>query len=342
MHLSALSNVNGNHSVREGSSVYVRIIKSAGNNSYIASFSGGRFLLKSEIPLAAGNAFLAKIRLENGKIILQKLSESASSKNSVQKITLENQSQFLENLGLPPENISFSMLQQVKMLGTRFLPDVFQKSRKIAEKISGREKTAADAALIMEEKGIPSDEERVSEILEEKRGNADEIFSRNEEKIPGSKNPFKSFFEKILCSSEKMKNLPGILTLFNHLGFDFCGKSGRQAFGSWIKIPFDFSSDEKNGSGCFCGFLKNSSRQLEKAVLVFSFQNEKFAFEFGLEGNGLTYLNAGCSDSAKNEKLIKILSSSFENSRIGKIDSVREFSEFSAGNVEIAKVNLNV
>ncbi len=343
VHLSALSNVNGKHSIREGSTVYVRVIKSAGNNSYIASFAGGRFFLKSEIPLAAGSGFLARIKVENGRTILQKLPGGVSAEKSVQKITLENQTQFLENLGLPPDNISFSMLQQIKMLGSRFLPSTFQKARKIAEKINGREKAASDAALVLEEKGISSDEKKVAAILEENRGNADEILSGGNENFPVPKNSFKAFFEEILNSSEKMKNQPGILTLFNHLGFDFGGKGGCLAsYGNWIKLPFDFYSGEKSGSGCFCGFLKNSSQKLEKAVLIFNFQDEKFAFEFGLSEKKLLYLNAGCSDSAKNEKLIKILMSCFENSKIGAIDSVPDFSEFSAGNIEISKVNLNV
>ncbi|UKI53082.1 MAG: hypothetical protein L6V86_08305 [Treponema sp.] len=95
MHLTALSGVNGNNSLREGGSVYVRIIKSAGNNSYIASFSGGRFLLKSEIPLSEGAGFPAKIKIENGKILLQKI-HADSHKDSVQKITAENKNPFLE------------------------------------------------------------------------------------------------------------------------------------------------------------------------------------------------------------------------------------------------------
>lgn len=344
MHLTALSNVNGKNSLREGSSVYVRIIKNNGNNSYLAAFSGGRFFLKSKIPLAEGSGFLAKLKLENGKIILQKVQSNPENKDSIQRVTAENQALFLEKMGLVPDNISFSLLQQMKMLGSRFSLTAFQKSRKIADKIKNKEKTAADVAFILEEKGISSDEKKVAEIL----GN-DNTSGEISEKIAlplKTENPFKVFFENILNSSENLKNQPGILTLFNHIGF--CFDSGdfsiheKKGFGSWIKIPFEFSFEEKNGKGSFCGFLKNSSKNLEKAVVCFYLEKENYVFEFGLNGNKLLYLNAGCSDSLKTKILVEILNSSFEKTKIRKIDSFQDFSEFSADDIEINSVSLSV
>ena len=221
MHLTALSGVNGNNSLREGGSVYVRIIKSAGNNSYIASFSGGRFLLKSEIPLSEGAGFPAKIKIENGKILLQKI-HADSHKDSVQKITAENKNPFLEKLGLPPDSLSYSMLQQMKMLGSRFSLESFQKFRKIAEKIKNKEKSAGDAAFILEEKGIPADEKKVLSVLggsEKERDSAEEIFQDKNNFSRPAENSFSEFFSAIFNSSANLKNQPGILTLFNHLGF---------------------------------------------------------------------------------------------------------------------------
>ena len=345
VHLAALSNVNGKKSLREGSSVYVRIIKSNGNNSYLASFAGGKFFIKSEIPLTAGSGFLAKIKLENGKVVLKKLPDVMQNKGSVQKITAENQSSFLEKLGLAPDNISLGLFQQMKMLGSRFSLNSFQKSRKIAEKIKGREKSASDAAFILEKKGILPDEEKILEILGDDNESG-EIFSEKNMLPPKTENPFMEFFENILGSSENIKNKPGILTLFNHIGFNFDsgGKKSfsEKGFGSWIKIPFEFNIEKKCGKGSFCGFLGNSSKKLEKAVLCFYLESESYVFEFGLDDNKLLYLNAGSSDSEKSGNLVKILSSSFKNTKIMEIDSVREFSEFSADNVEISTVSFSV
>ena len=349
VHLTALSNVNGKNSLREGSSVYVRIIKNNGNNSYLASFAGGRFLLKSGIPLSEGSGFLAKLKIENGRIILQKLQQNTESKNSIYKITQENQGQFLEKMGLVPDNLSFSMLQQMKMLGARFSMDTFQKIRKIAEKLKGKEKTASDAAFILEEKGIPSDEKKVSHILgnaEESDDDAGEIFSGKRVINLQPENSFRVFFEKILNLPENGKNQPGILTLFNHLGFNFAAEPNfshsENGFGSWIKIPFEFNIEEKCGNGSFCGFLGNSSKKLEKAVVCFDIADKKYIFEFGLNGNNLLYLNAGASASAENKMLLEILKSRFEKTKVGCIDSVGDFSEFSADNIEIRSVSLSV
>lgn len=349
VHLTALSNVNGKISLREGSSVYVRIIKNNGNNSYLASFSGGRFLLKSGIPLSEGTGFLARLKIENGKIILQKLQQVPENKNSIHKITQENQSQFLEKMGLIPDSLSFSMLQQMKMLGARFSLDTFQKIRKIAEKLKGREKTASDVAFILEEKGIPADDKKVSRILgndAEPDNGAEEIFPEKYGIPPHAKNPFRDFFEKILNLPENEKNQPGILTLFNQTGFCFGTdpnySHSENGFGSWIRIPFEFNVEEKGGNGSFCGFLGNGSKKLEKAVVYFNVRDKKYVFEFALNGNDLLYLNAGVLDSAANKILLEILKSRFEKTKLGPISSVGDFSEFSADNIEVKSVNLSV
>lgn len=332
VHSAALSNVNTNSSLREGSSVYVRILKNVGNNSYVAAFAGGKFLLKSEISLKEGAEFFAKIKLSAGKIILQKIEKNADTKNSVQKITVENQKQFLENLGLFPDKISFSMFQQMKLLGVRFEKNLFQKARKISEKFKGKEKTASDAAFIMEKKGILSDEEKVCAVLQ--NGDAADNFSYNNgEKFSGSGNCVSYFFKNLLSSSELLKNQPGILTLFNHLGFDF---ENAKTNGSWIKIPFEFSSEEICGNGSFCGFLQNKTKTLEKAVLTFYEKDARYIFEFGLSGNNLSYLNYICSDGSKNHKIAQKLKNQFKNIKINQIDEdAFDFSEFSADNSEI-------
>lgn len=364
MHLTALSGVNGNNSLREGGSVYVRIIKSAGNNSYIASFSGGRFLLKSEIPLSEGAGFPAKIKIENGKILLQKI-HSDSHKDSVQKITAENKNPFLEKLGLPPDSLSYSMLQQMKMLGSRFSLESFQKFRKIAEKIKNKEKSAGDAAFILEEKGIPADEKKVLSVLggsEKERDSAEEIFQDKNNFSRPAENSFSEFFSAIFNSSANLKNQPGILTLFNHLGFSFASDSGggyiskcktaglpdssladsESGFGSWIKIPFEFSAEEKAGKGSFCGFLRNRSKKLEKAVISFCLEEKDYVFEVGIREGDISYLNAGCSDSLRNKMLNEILKSFFGKIKIGTIKPLEDFSEFSADEIEFSTVSLNV
>ncbi len=345
VHLTALSGVNGKNSLREGSSVYVRIIKSNGNNSYLASFAGGKFFIKSEIPLSAGSGFLAKIKLENGKVVLQKLADNLESKDSIQKITAENQNSFLEKMGLVPDNISFGLLQQMKMLGSRFSLAAFQKSRKIAEKIKGREKSASDAAFILENKGVLPDEKRILGILGDDNDSG-EFFSEKNVLPPKSENPFRDFFKNILEFPENINNKPGILTLFNHIGFCFgSGESSIRAekgFGSWIKIPFEFNLEKKCGKGSLCGFLGNMSKKMEKAVLCFYLENEKYVFEFGLKENQLLYLNVGCSDSVKTKNLAEILSSSFKKIKIMEIGLVQDFSEFSANNIEISAVSFSV
>lgn len=340
-HATALSNVNENGLLREGSSVYVRILKNNGNNSYLASFAGGKILLKSEIPLREGTNFFAKIKFSDGKIVLQRISSGENAKNSAEKLGLESQKQFLENLGLPPDNISFATFLQMKQLGVRYDQKVFQKARKIAEKVKNKQKSASDAAFIMEEKGISSDEKKVLAILE--NGNDSDEISYNQNNKSESKetdeNLIKNFFENIFNFAENLNNKPGILTLFNHFGFE--QKNGGMN-GNWIKIPFEFSAKNNVGNGSFCAFIKNSSKILEKSVLNFYLNDEQYIFEFGLNGKNISYLNFGCSNFSKNAEIFENLKNQFGKIKIEQINFEDGFSEFLADNSGISIARLEV
>lgn len=342
-HATALSNVNVNGLLREGSSVYVRILKNNGNNSYLASFAGQKILLKSEISLREGTEFFAKIKFSNGKIVLQKIASGENAKNSAEKLGTESQKQFLENLGLKPDNISIATFLQMKQLGVRYDQKIFEKVRKIAEKIKNKQKSASDAAFIMEEKGISADEKKVLAILD--NGNEADEFSYNQNNQSKSSETnfqsIKNFFENIFKFAENLKNQPGILTLFNHFGFE---QKTVGANGNWIKIPFEFSAENNCGNGSFCAFIKNSSKMLEKSVLNFYVNGEQYIFEFGLNGKNLSYLNFGCSNFSKNAEILKNLQNQFGNEKIkiGQIYFDDGFSEFLADNSGISIARLEV
>ena len=67
---AALVNGNANRSLSEGSSVYVRVIKNNGNNSFTVAFAGGRYNIKSELPLNPETDFLTTVKFYAVKIIL--------------------------------------------------------------------------------------------------------------------------------------------------------------------------------------------------------------------------------------------------------------------------------
>lgn len=303
---TALSKVTGNGALREGSSVYVRVIKNNGNNSYIVAFSGGRFSIKSEVALKEGAGFLAKIKISDGKILLQKLENQKPVNNTIQKLSSEGQKVFLQNLGLVPDNISLSLFQQMKELGLKFNQTMFAKARKVGLAFKGKEKQAAEIAFLLESKGLQSDEEAVEKILDDE-GWGDIDHSRTIELVQ-EENNFKSFFQKLLAGAEGQSNPAGILALFNHLGFSF---ESPKSYGNWIKVPFEFENPDAIGKGVFCGFIRNDTRKIDKASVEFKVGDRRYFFGLHFGSEGINSLQAGCSDEKGLGPLLEGLQSSF-------------------------------
>lgn len=317
MQVSALSKVNAGHSLREGSSVYVRVLKNNGNGSYIVSFANARFLIKSPLSLKEGSSFPAVIKLSDGKVILKKVDVVAADNNSVKNLTEAQQKVFLSNLNLIPDSISFSLFNQMKMLGGRFNEKLFSKARKISESFKEKEKQAAENAFILEEKGIPADLNSVNAIMldySDSREIYESDFSENAEKS------VKEFFENLFNFPEGSGNKVGILTLFNHLGFNY---NNAALNGNWIKIPFDFTSQLVHGHGSLCCFIK-PGKKLDKFVLNFSVKEELYCFEICLKGTEIKKIRLGCTDDCKSQKVQKLIYEKFNL----KPELLSEFSEF--------------
>lgn len=159
--------------LKEGNSVLVRILKQTAPNSYIAAFGGGRFPIKSNIPLRAGSRFMAKISFQNGNLVLSKVKESIqndsfqSNQKIVQQFTTLSPevSNLLMSLGLPSDNVSKVLLQTMIMAGVKINISKMNKARNIALKFKGNEAEASEAALILMDKGIEPTEENIQDVL---------------------------------------------------------------------------------------------------------------------------------------------------------------------------------
>ena len=310
--------------LREGSSVFVRILKNNGNNSYTAAFGGGRFNIKSELPLKPGMSFLAGIRFQDGKLVLMQQNSALTVEGSaLQRLgaavdsagALVNPAliQYFKKLALPPDDVSLSLYNQMKAAGLRFEKAAFDKARMAAEKSGMGQKAGAAASFVLGSKSLPSDGRAVRALLGD---SGDGETSRHPEArdarsalanaeqstddfSEGEAEPFKSFFTRILKGDEAAGSVvpldavqalqnqdavsagafgakPGLLTLFNHLGFDFASFTRT---GNWIRVPFDFSYKKngiKSGTGVFCALL--NARYAERFLVRFCFEKEWYGF----------------------------------------------------------------
>lgn len=346
---AALVNGNANRSLSEGSSVYVRVIKNNGNNSFTVAFAGGRYNIKSELPLKPGTGFLTTVKFDAGKIILvqkdiklqlsainlQKINTALDASGNITNPALIN---YFNRLGIAPDGISLSIYNQMKELQARFDWRVFNKVRNIAEKFKGREKTAASIAYILEQKGISSSYDLVEEYLEESdflnTPETNPVFYESEEE-----NPFCKFFKEIFEGRNYENNPAGLQTVFNHLGFS-CRSPVKT--GNWIRIPFEFSYEnkgKKNGNGSFSALIDNISKKAEKFHLVFDFQSSRFDFHvITYGGKVMKIILNGNGNNEAVPFIAKELSGKFVGAEI-EINESDSFSDFYAENLEIKTFN---
>ncbi len=157
--------------LRDGSQVLVRIISEKGGGKYEGSVAGARVTLSSQTKLKAGSSFPATITTKNGQILLSPVSSNLTS-NMASDVNLSvlQDSQlmsFLQNLGLPADNLSFHLLQQMKQLEMKFEPELLNKFHNLALRLNGKEKRAVELMIILAKKGLNFSEQELLALIEE-------------------------------------------------------------------------------------------------------------------------------------------------------------------------------
>lgn len=158
--------------LKEGGSVFVRILKDVGNGKYIASFAGGRYHIFSKEKLFPGSSFMAKVSLANGQLNLFRISNQPQNLQTENKATVQNSNvlsaqveQLLLSLGLPADSISKLILQTLVALGAKFNLNKINKARNVAMQFAGQEDEAAEIAMILLDKGIEPSIENIQDCL---------------------------------------------------------------------------------------------------------------------------------------------------------------------------------
>ena len=176
---ASLSGMPNRHEIREGDVVSVRILSQTGQNSYIASFAGGRFPVTSERPFVQGAVFSASVSLKDGTLVLSPLIADAPFSNEHLVTTFSTGLnpdgtisdaelvRYFTSLNFPPDYITLSLFTAMQQLGMKFDEKIFTDARRIALSFPGREKEAAEAALLLEQKGIRMEKTSVAAIVGE-------------------------------------------------------------------------------------------------------------------------------------------------------------------------------
>lgn len=158
--------------LKNGSSVAVNVLKNNGNGTYLVSFAGSRFNVKSKIPLENGQKFVAKLSVRENKVFLspqKSLNQIQETENSalLSKISQNaDLAKILAEFGLVPDSITIKIMQFLQQGNFSLDKNLMKKARIIALNFSGNEKKAAEIAISLFEKGVNVNVQLVKKILD--------------------------------------------------------------------------------------------------------------------------------------------------------------------------------
>ena len=158
----------------------VRIIADKGGGRYEGSVAGARVSITSKQPLATGTTFTASISSKNGQILLTpNLGENNIAQQTFELSVMQNEqlASFIQSFGLPADETSFHLMQQMKQLGMKMDSALLAKIYNLSVKFKGKEKRAAELISILAKKGIDFSEEDLLALLNELGGELDDTDS---------------------------------------------------------------------------------------------------------------------------------------------------------------------
>ena len=161
-------------SLRDGAFVFVRVLGEKSDGTYTVSFAGNRFSVNADKKLFPGDAFPARLTTDGRKLILMpdfsRMSNSSKNVNNSSIFTIDELPdadivKYFTSLGLVPDDLSRRIVSFMQLMGIRLDSDKASFIREIAKKFPGHEQEAAEAAVILEEKGLPVTEENISKLM---------------------------------------------------------------------------------------------------------------------------------------------------------------------------------
>lgn len=296
--LLSQKNVSGSV-LRSGSIVNGRVIAKNGDGSYSVSLAGQKIDVRSETPLLPGQVFSARVKITGTQIALSLLQNVKSQPQEIlQKFSASSQSlspelsKFLSSLGFEPNAESFRILQFMQQLGMKIDVPAAKKALSHTQKKSASNGEYAQVSLLLEEKGIASDDEKVSAVLgQNERGQSDSKGSSRKEENPHPQkqhlasvdmkslnSSVRDFFSQVDAAS--VENKGGILTAFNTV---LSSSEKEVPLRHWIILPFEWNFASYSGDVrlLFDSELKN----LEKVIINLKNESKKRIFVIYYKNN---------------------------------------------------------
>lgn len=328
--------------LKNGSSVLVRVISAKGNGKYEGSVAGIRTLFSAKNALTPGTVFSATVSLNNGKIfitpkdktnqifqnkidVISFYDESYDSENVFESVENQNVANFLSQLSLPSDKLSLHLILQFKQMDMKFDSGLLNKIRSVAIKYPGKEKKVSELVSLMIKKGILISEDEIDELLNELEFSLDEtdVFEEYSEEKPllMFERLVSDYFNQLFKGVNQDK--VGLLTVLNQC----YQKNDLSQNKNWIFLPFEIVQkvgDEKRieGKGNFNLFFHNQN-ELRIMNINCSFKNKEFLFRLKFDKKKLCELKFNVSSESENaineseiQKLITKLQNDFADQKV--------------------------
>ena len=326
--------------LRSGTVVTGRVLAKNGDGSYSVSLAGQKINVKSETPLQIGSVFSARVNLKGESVELSLVKENVSSE-ILQKFGGASEispqvANILSSLGFEPNTESFKILQFMQQIGMKFDVESAKKALKQAKDSENKEEKA-QVSLLLEEKGIKANDERVQAIIGRKHQNENgkrKEESRKRETESGkwkaqvfSCEAVKAYFARVdeAASSHEV----GALSAFNTV-LSSCKKD--VPLRHWIVLPFEWNFRFYSGNMrlLFDSELKN----LEKLVIELNnpVKNHIFVLNYkNAEVSSVKFASDSEITDSKKSHLCEVLSSMFNKKVSVELDDFASLKGFCAG-----------
>ena len=172
-HLSSPGQVQRNV-LKDGSSVFVKVISDKGGGVYEGSVAGTRVNITSSKILKPGSSFVATITAKDGTIYITPKYGTAivgsvsggTGINILQTLQPGQLAEFLANLGVPPNQLAGNVLKMMMQLEMKVDSSVIRNIYNMALKHKGKEKAAGELLLLLKEKGINISDDELEQLIE--------------------------------------------------------------------------------------------------------------------------------------------------------------------------------
>lgn len=292
-----------NVSLKEGQSVFVRVLSDNGGGQYTVSFANSRFNVSCQSKLSLGQTFNASVHFgADGKILLEPFSKMAGGASLGSVGTGANVGalfspyggnadfsslyNMLSAEGFVPDELSAKLFLFLQQTGVRIDRTLMAKARSLALRFPGKERQAAEAAALLMEDGIEASDSNVKKVLElfygdgsggkdreGQQGQGSGSSEDDESKSDDSPSVKDEDFLKVLYNGSCGKK-PGFLTYLNQVkGND----------NHWIFLPYEWKCGEKLFTGIIRILLNLSEKNTKKIEI--NFKNTVANYDFVLYFN---------------------------------------------------------